>query len=196
MPIPKPGKGEKEDKFVGRCMSNETMKREYPKNVQRFAVCMSSWRKAKGIKRKAEVLMFKLSRIIKNVEIIRKLTGQTKEDCGCQEKKFEYKGIVFSEAFQSLKSALDKAVAKRFGKDSYVQDFSNKEVIAVQYNVPGDERERFWKVGFKFKTGVVTLAASAQEVDLVTSYEQEITVSDLLDLVDIEVQLKGKDNEK
>ncbi len=50
MPIPKPGKNEKESVFIGRCMGDETMKREYPDHQQRIAVCYSSWRKAKGIK--------------------------------------------------------------------------------------------------------------------------------------------------
>jgi hypothetical protein len=39
MPIPKPNQGENKDAFITRCMSNETMKEEYPTTSQRFAVC-------------------------------------------------------------------------------------------------------------------------------------------------------------
>ena len=48
MPIPKPGKGEKQSKFMPRCMGNKTMKKEFPDNKQRVAVCFSSWRKKHG----------------------------------------------------------------------------------------------------------------------------------------------------
>ena len=47
MPIPKPKDGEKEKDFISRCMSNDTMKEEYPDDDQRLAVCYSTWRKAK-----------------------------------------------------------------------------------------------------------------------------------------------------
>lgn len=46
MPLPKPKKGEKQDAFVSRCMDDETMKSEYPKENQRAAVCYSQLRGA------------------------------------------------------------------------------------------------------------------------------------------------------
>lgn len=42
MPLPKPRKGEEEDDFISRCMS-ET-KEEYPDREQRLAVCYRQWR--------------------------------------------------------------------------------------------------------------------------------------------------------
>lgn len=42
MPIPKPRKNESKDNFISRCMSDDTMKDEYP-NKQRFAICISKW---------------------------------------------------------------------------------------------------------------------------------------------------------
>ena len=50
MPIPKPNKGEKEPDFISRCMGNNTMKKDYPDQKQRLAVCYSSWRQKKGEK--------------------------------------------------------------------------------------------------------------------------------------------------
>lgn len=40
MPIPKRNKNEDKDKFVSRCMGNETMKKDYPSSQQRVAICI------------------------------------------------------------------------------------------------------------------------------------------------------------
>ena len=48
MPIPKPEKNEEKQKFVSRCMSSETMKKDYPNSQQRIAVCLSQTRKSKS----------------------------------------------------------------------------------------------------------------------------------------------------
>ena len=41
MPIPNKKEGEKPNDFMSRCMSDNTMKEEYPANKQRTAVCLS-----------------------------------------------------------------------------------------------------------------------------------------------------------
>lgn len=51
MPIPKPNSGEDRDKFINRCMKNEVMKREFPDNTQRVAVCTSQLKKKNGGKK-------------------------------------------------------------------------------------------------------------------------------------------------
>jgi hypothetical protein len=48
MPIPERKPSEDKQKFVERCMSNETMKKEYPDTQQRVAVCLSQTRKSKS----------------------------------------------------------------------------------------------------------------------------------------------------
>jgi hypothetical protein len=45
MPIPKPKQNEDSQKFVSRCMGNETMKKEYPDQKQRVAICLGQTRK-------------------------------------------------------------------------------------------------------------------------------------------------------
>lgn len=50
MPLPKPTGGDQK-KWISSCMSNETMKKEYPKQKQRLAVCYSQWRR----RNKAEI---------------------------------------------------------------------------------------------------------------------------------------------
>lgn len=47
MPIPTKNAKETKEKFIERCMSSEVMKREFPRNDQRFAVCMSQFKKKK-----------------------------------------------------------------------------------------------------------------------------------------------------
>jgi hypothetical protein len=40
MPLPQRNKDEQKDSFVSRCMSNETMKKDYPDSQQRVAICI------------------------------------------------------------------------------------------------------------------------------------------------------------
>lgn len=47
MPVPKPRKDEKKDKFIKRCMSDKKMNEEFPDKAQRFAVCNTSWKNTK-----------------------------------------------------------------------------------------------------------------------------------------------------
>lgn len=48
MPVPSRKPNEDKQKFVSRCMSNETMKKEYPNSQQRVAVCLGQTKKSKG----------------------------------------------------------------------------------------------------------------------------------------------------
>jgi len=41
MPIPKPRKDEKDNHFISRCMSDSVMKKEYPDQKQRSAICIN-----------------------------------------------------------------------------------------------------------------------------------------------------------
>ena len=44
MPIPEKRPKEDKQKFIQRCMSNDTMKKEYPNTQQRIAVCLGQTR--------------------------------------------------------------------------------------------------------------------------------------------------------
>jgi len=50
MPIPSPDKREEQQNFMSRCMINETMRKEFPDNKQRSAVCYSKYRQTKRTK--------------------------------------------------------------------------------------------------------------------------------------------------
>lgn len=44
MPIPTPQKDETKQEFIERCMSDDTMVKEYPNKGQRYAICLTQWR--------------------------------------------------------------------------------------------------------------------------------------------------------
>lgn len=70
MPIPKPESNEDKQKFVARCMGNETMKKEYPDSKQRVAICLGQTKKSKSnlLDQVLEILGFSLSFDCENCE--------------------------------------------------------------------------------------------------------------------------------
>lgn len=70
MPIPKPEENEDKQKFVSRCMSNETMKKGYPDNTQRVAICLGQTKKSKG------------SLLDQVLEMLGLMSGFDCEECG------------------------------------------------------------------------------------------------------------------
>ena len=50
MPIPKPSKNQKEDKYIGDCMGDKTLNTEFPNQRQRYAVCKTTFDRAKKTK--------------------------------------------------------------------------------------------------------------------------------------------------
>ena len=61
MPIPKLGKKEDKQKFVARCMGDETMKKEYPNNQQRIAICLGQTKVTHLLDKVLSVLGFSCS---------------------------------------------------------------------------------------------------------------------------------------
>jgi hypothetical protein len=49
MPLPKRNKDEDAKNFVNRCMSSDVMKKEYPSQEQRVAVCVNQSRAASTV---------------------------------------------------------------------------------------------------------------------------------------------------
>ena len=45
MPLPKPKAGEKQIEFINRCMTNSSVRSEFPDENQRLAVCYNIYRK-------------------------------------------------------------------------------------------------------------------------------------------------------
>ena len=63
MPIPERKQNEDRQKFVSRCMGNETMKKEYPDNKQRVAICLGQTKRSKSslLNNVLEILGFSMS---------------------------------------------------------------------------------------------------------------------------------------
>lgn len=61
MPIPKPNDNEKSKDFVARCMGNDVMKKDYPDEKQRVAVCLGQT-KSSLIEQVCEILDYSESR--------------------------------------------------------------------------------------------------------------------------------------
>jgi len=55
MPIPKPSKKEKEDKYIGDCMSDNQMGKDFPNQKQRYAVCKTTFDRAKKAKASEDI---------------------------------------------------------------------------------------------------------------------------------------------
>jgi len=47
MPLPTPLPKENKADFLQRCLADETMLKEYPQGVQRYAVCLTQFKTAK-----------------------------------------------------------------------------------------------------------------------------------------------------
>jgi len=118
---------------------------------------------------------------------------------GKYKEKFFFGGLVIFDAFKSLRASLNQAVAKVFGKNSYIQDFSNTEVVVGFYG-DGDvadlapEARKFKKVKFKVTKGNVEFIGSPEDVKMITTYESaELTSKDFHELLKIDAKLRRKD---
>lgn len=95
---------------------------------------------------------------------------------------------VMKEAFQSLNQALRKAVDAQ-GKRVYLVDFSKDELVFSKYNDEASE-EVFYKVKYKIENGEAVFDGTPELVDRKVTYEGAITVSDLIELADLNRQAK------
>jgi len=87
----------------------------------------------------------------------------------------KYKSHILFEAFYSLRKELNQAVIIKFGKHSYVSDFSDKEVI-IGYDSESLEgasyqTDKYTKMGYKFKKGEVIFVGTPKDVERKTVYE-------------------------
>ena len=185
MPVPKPRKGEAQKKFVPRCMSKMKVSDPNRPNIQRFAMCMSSWRSVHGGKPpvKKETFMMKIKQIIRNVRRS-KTEKYRKRSFFC----YEDKSVV--EAFVSLRAALEKSVSFKFGQDAFVHDFSNKEVIVGYHKsdirgMSSWESGEYDKIPYKLKAGAVIITGVATKVTKKTSYEN-LDIEDWVDLCEMD----------
>lgn len=99
MPIPKPNKKENEEQFIGRCMGDEIMNKDYPDQKQRAGVCYTSWRSNKVEKQNDNISS------MNNFKYFVKI-----------EKAFEQKGDWFVEGIAS--GTLEDATSGKMSKNA------------------------------------------------------------------------------
>jgi len=96
MPIPKIGKKEDKQKFVSRCMGDEVMKKEYPNNQQRIAICLGQTKGTNLLDKVLSVLGFTYSSCCDEDGSVEELTPENliipsqADYIGCDEDTEEY----------------------------------------------------------------------------------------------------------
>jgi len=120
-----------------------------------------------------------------------------KELLSCE---IEMKKVKFSEAFVSLRAALEKAISYKFGQDAFTHDFSTKEAI-IGYSSSDIHPLSSWESGEYEKTaykidgkGTVTFTGPIIKVTKKVTFENR-TPQDWLDLRRVEAGL-NKEIEK
>lgn len=162
MPIPKKNSDEKNQDFLSRCMSNETMKKDYPDTKQRIAICLGQTKKSKGnlLDQVLEILGFSLAYDCENCEdfkaseeflSIANLTFPKNEDYvnfGEETEEHDVSYIVASE-YQGRKVTLNKPFRTPDAKKKFAVYVKNKQgkVIIVRFgsqemSIKRDDPER------------------------------------------------------
>ena len=156
MPIPVPKKDEDNNIFVARCMGNETMKKDYPDNGQRVAICLGQTkRKSKGnlLDQVLEVLGFNMTYNCESCDdtegeelTISNLVIPKEEDyidAGEQTEEYDVSHIVASE-YQGRKVTLNKPFRTPDGPKKTSVYVKNEKGNVVKVNF-GDPNMRIKK---------------------------------------------------
>jgi hypothetical protein len=146
MPIPKPEKNEDKQKFVARCMANETMKKEYPDNQQRIAVCLGQTRrKSKGnlLDEVLEILGLSMAydcdtcddAVVEELTISNIIIPKDEDYIDCGESTEEYDMSSVASEYQGRKVTLNKPFRTPDAKKKFAVYVRNKQgkVIIVRF---------------------------------------------------------------
>lgn len=104
-----------------------------------------------------------------------------------KEGMFRVGGIVIMEAFFSLDSKLRDAIRDKWGRNTWLRDFSNKEAIMANDDWGAGEMK---KVSYRIKKGEIEFIGAPMSVELVKRYESQLTVRDLVDLAEMNMEIK------
>jgi len=205
MPIPNPKKGENRQKFIGRCMGNSVMLKEFPDQKQRAAVCVKQWdkseeevwKKIKALQNWKGLDKYRKKAIPKKLGItVINVRKESEKIEGSMEKLIRRKacGRPMFEAFNSLQQALRDAIADAgFGDQAWVADFSTKQVVYEVRNENG--KYAYYMVDYSISRGVVTLGTTPKVVTRKTTYEamevdEKMSMSEFAELSIIDADLK------
>lgn len=79
------------------------------------------------------------------------------------------KELSIEEEFDSLRDMIAKAITDKFGKDFYVVDFSETEIV---FNKSGEMDIEYQKIGYEIKGNEAELTGTAKTVEKKISYEE------------------------
>jgi len=75
------------------------------------------------------------------------------------------------ETFFSLQKELEAAVKAKVGKKTWIQDFSNDEVIYRAYDDGAEVEDTYFKIGYKISNNKIELTGDPKKVERKTTYE-------------------------
>lgn len=116
MPLPEPKDNEPEDEFVSRCMSDDVMKKEFPKHKQRSAVCYKQYEK-KNEENKMDIL-----------KKIDNYLNEANTDYGVKWREFDKRDrLTTKEKFFKNKKSYEKFLEKLEDKDNFYEIIGTRE---------------------------------------------------------------------
>lgn len=143
MPIPQPNKDESNKDFVSRCMSNETMNKEYPENGQRYAICINQT-KSSILEKACEILSFNMDSNYEELNPHNIIIPQDDDYEDCDEVSEEcYLDDIFAEykykdpVTQEIHTFDEKSIYKKNGKTLvYIGKAAKYQGKSVKLNKP------------------------------------------------------------
>ena len=144
MPIPNKRKNEDKQNFVARCMGDETMKKEYPDNQQRIAICLGQTKSS---------LIEQVCDIIEYTEAIEDIDGEelTKANLVIPkesdyevvegETPEEYDLSAISSEYQGRKVTLNKPFRTSDGPKKFSVYVKNENGNVVKVNFGSPEKD-------------------------------------------------------
>jgi HK97 family phage prohead protease len=156
MPLPKPGPGEKQDKFIDRCMDMDLMNEDYPDDKQRLAVCFSQWKK--GQKSGDDVMIER--RNVEDVEY------RFKDEEGNTLTGYAARFGVWSEDLGFFKEKIDPGAFKKTIKENDVRALFNHDPNMILGRTKNNTLE-LWEdekgLGFNVNLPATTYASDLKE---------------------------------
>ncbi len=157
MPLPKPKKDEEENKWIERCMGNETMKKDFDDNDQRLAVCYQIWKDKDKEEKSMKPNMDEeeqdfMDRCMNDPDMKSKHPGNAGRDNACQ--------IIWDDMGQ-MDSLDDKTIEKRVFSDMEIRAVEGQPSSLVFYPaVFNSLSEEMWGFREKIMPGAFSKALS------------------------------------
>ena len=157
MPIPNKRKNEDKQNFVARCMGDETMKKEYPDNQQRIAICLGQT-KSSLIEQVCDIIEYteaiedidgeeltKANLVIPKESDYEVVEGETPEEYDLSAISSEYQGrkVTLNKPFRTSDGPKKFSVYVKNDKENVVKVNFGDPNMKIKKNIP--ERRRSFR---------------------------------------------------